>query len=119
MLRVIILFFFLVVGNIVIAQEQNQQAQIDSLKREILQMKLDIQEVNLNLDQSRKKFKNGLLIATLGYAVTITGGLMLGRENDDLGKVLLVTGGVTGVTGTAIMLDAFNSLSGRKKKRKR
>lgn len=97
---------------------QTQQAQIDSLKREILEMRVDIQEVSFNLEASRKKFKNGLLIATLGYAVTITGGLMLGRENDDLGKVLLVTGGVTGVTGTGIMLDAFNSLSGRKKKRR-
>ena len=111
-------FFVMLVGFTFFTQAQSQQAQIDSLKREILQMKVDIQEVSFNLDQSRKKFKNGLLIATLGYAVTITGGLMLGRENDDLGKVLLVTGGVTGVTGTAIMLDAFNSLSGRKKKRK-
>ena len=44
---------------------------------------------------------------------------MLGRENDDLGKVLLVAGGATGVTGTVMMVDAFSFLSGDKKKRRR
>jgi hypothetical protein len=110
------LLFIIFLGSHSLAYSQNQQAQIDSLKREILHMKIEVEEINFNLNRSRNKFKKGLLVATIGYAITITGGLMLGRKNDDLGKGLLVAGGVTGVTGTAMMLDAFNSLS-RKKKR--
>ena len=98
---------------------QSQQAQIDSLKREILQIRADIKEVDLNLQYSRDKFKKGIVVATIGYAVTIAGGLMLGRANDDLGKGLLVAGGATGITGTVMMVDAFNYLSGKKKRKKK
>ena len=87
-----------------------QQADVDSLKREILQLKGDVQTIQLNLVQGEKKFKRGILVATIGYSVTIAGGLMLGRKYDDLGKVLLVTGGATGITGTFMMLDAFKYL---------
>ena len=87
-----------------------QQPDVDSLKREILQLKADVQTIQLNLVQGEKKFKRGILVATIGYSVTIAGGLMLGRKYDDLGKVLLVTGGATGITGTFMMLDAFKYL---------
>jgi len=113
------LILFVIFGHIAFGQAKSQQAQINELKQEILDMRIEIQEVQQNLERSRKKFKNGLLVATIGYAVTIAGGLMLGRENDSLGKGLLVFGGATGVTGTVMMLDAFNSLSGIKTKRKR
>lgn len=87
-----------------------QQADVDSLKNEILQLKADVHTIQLNLVQGEKKFKRGILVATIGYSVTIAGGLMLGRKYDDLGKVLLVTGGATGITGTFMMLDAFKYL---------
>lgn len=87
-----------------------QQADVDSLKKEILQLKADVQTIQMNLVQGEKKFKRGILVATIGYSVTIAGGLMLGRKYDDLGKVLLVTGGATGITGTVMMLDAFKYL---------
>lgn len=32
---------------------------------------------------------------------------MLGRKQDELGKVMQVAGGVTGITGTVLMVDAF------------
>ncbi len=83
---------------------------VEELKKEILQLKVDVQAIKLNLVKGEKKFKRGIFVATLGYSITIAGGLMLGRENDDLGKVLLVGGGATGVTGTAMMLHAFNYL---------
>lgn len=83
---------------------------MDSLKKEILALKSDIQIIQLNLVTGEKKFKRGIAIATIGYTVTIAGGLMLGRKNDDLGKVLLVSGGVTGITGTIMMVDAFKYL---------
>ncbi len=92
------------------ALAQDQQAALDSLKREIIDLHAEVDNINLNLEKSRKKFKQGILIATIGYTVTIAGGLMLGRENDQLGQVLLVTGGITGITGTYMMVDAFKFL---------
>ena len=85
-------------------------AELDSLKREILEMQADIEHINLNLEKSKAKFQRGILVATLGYTLTIAGGLMLGRENDELGQVLLITGGVTGITGTVLLVDAFKFL---------
>ena len=64
----------------------------------------------MNLEKSKAKFQRGILVATIGYTLTIAGGLMLGRENDELGQVLLVTGGVTGITGTVLLVDAFKFL---------
>jgi len=90
----------------------------DSLKQAILQLDQRIQEVELNLEKSQKKFRSSILIATLGYTTTITGGLMLGRRNDDLGQVLLVAGGATGIIGTYKMVDAFRFLTGSKKKKR-
>lgn len=84
-----------------------QQADVEALKKEILELKTDVKTIQLNLAKGEKKFKQGIFVATLGYTITIAGGLMLGRRNDELGKVLLVGGGVTGVTGTAMMLNAF------------
>jgi hypothetical protein len=83
---------------------------VDSLKTEILKLRQDIDHVKVNLGTSENKFKRGILVATLGYTVTITGGLMLGRKQDQLGKVLLVAGGATGVVGTALMIDSFKYL---------
>lgn len=102
-----LIFLFSLVSSGLYAQKQ---ADVDSLKREILQLKADVQTIQLNLVQGEKKFKRGILVATIGYSVTIAGGLMLGRKYDDLGKVLLVTGGATGITGTFMMLDAFKYL---------
>ena len=90
--------------------QQTQEASLDSLKKEILNLQADVQVIKLNLATGEKKFKRGIAIATIGYSVTIAGGLMLGRENDDLGKVLLVSGGITGITGTIMMVDAFKYL---------
>ncbi len=90
----------------------------DSLKRAIIALDTRVSEVELNLATSQKKFRSGILIATLGYTTTITGGLMLGRANDQLGQGLLVVGGATGILGTYKMVDAFRFLTGTKKKKK-
>jgi len=91
----------------------------DSLKRAVLELQAEVNEIQLNLKTSEKKFKNGILIATLGYTTTIAGGLMLGRQNDELGQVLLITGGATGIYGTYKMVDAFNFLTGKRRQKKR
>lgn len=91
---------------------------LDSLKRSIVQLQMDTQDINLRMKASNKQFQTGILVSTLGYTITIIGGLMLGRDNDDLGQVLLVTGGATGATGTYIMVDSFNVLSGKRRKKR-
>ncbi|MDN5212251.1 hypothetical protein QQ020_09330 [Fulvivirgaceae bacterium BMA12] len=82
----------------------------DSLKNEIIKLRTDVNQIQLNLGKSHKQFKKGMILATIGYSVTIAGGLMLGRKNDDLGKALLVTGGAAGMGGTFILLDSFKFL---------
>lgn len=108
-----ILFLFLpfcLIAQTALAQEKD----LDSLKQEILELRTEVDNINLNLEKSRKKLRTGVLVATIGYTVTIAGGLMLGRENDSLGQALLITGGVTGITGTYMMVDAFKFM-GRKR----
>ena len=82
----------------------------EQFTREVLELKTEVDWVKLNLGSSEKRFKRGILVATIGYSVTIAGGLMLGRKNDELGKALLVTGGATGITGTFLLVDAFKFL---------
>lgn len=90
---------------------------VDQFKAELLSLRADVDNVQVNLGKSEKRFKAGILVSTIGYSVTIAGGLMLGRKQDDLGKGLLIAGGVTGITGTFLMVDAFKYL-GRASKRR-
>lgn len=90
------------------------QTTLDSLKREILAVRTEVNSIQINLAMSKKKFQRGIAVATIGYSVTIAGGLMLGRAQDDLGKVLLVAGGTTGLVGTVMLVDAFKYLSPKK-----
>lgn len=99
----------------VVAQQTG--ASLDSLQHQILSIRADVANIQLNLGLSEKKFKRGIAVATIGYSVTIAGGLMLGRKNDELGKILLVAGGASGITGTILMVDAFKYL-GRVKRKK-
>ena len=111
MQKLLLLFLFFLLSRLVVAQQTvTPQANVDDLKKEILQLSNQVDHIQLNLGQSQKKFQRGIAIATIGYSVTITGGLMLGRKNDELGKVLLVAGGAMGVTGTFMLVDAFKYL---------
>ena len=91
----------------------------DSLKSQVKALDLRIQEVDLRMQDANKQFKTGVLVSTLGYSITIAGGLMLGRENDSLGQALLIAGGATGITGTYLLMDSFNVLAGKRKKKRR
>lgn len=102
-----IILLILTQSIIVKAQEKGD---INELKEEILSIKADVENITLNLEKSKSKFQRGIFVATLGYTVTIVGGLMLGRENDKLGQGLLITGGVTGGIGTYMLVDAFKYL---------
>lgn len=107
MIRVILLVSLLFCLTQVKAQQATRQL---SIEEQILALQTDVNDIKINLNLSEKKFKRGIATATIGYTVTIAGGLMLGRKNDELGKVLLVAGGVTGITGTILMVDAFKYL---------
>lgn len=81
--------------------------QSDSLKREIMQLQLDVENTQNNLRLYSKSFKRGILTSAIGYSIVITGGVLLGTNNlSDWGQPLIFAGGVVGFGG-AIML--YNS----------
>ncbi|SKC63949.1 hypothetical protein [Ohtaekwangia koreensis] len=110
-----ILFFF--VASCVYGQVTDTLIQIEQFKRELLSLQADVANIQINLAKSETRFKRGIAVATLGYSITIAGGLMLGRKYDELGKGLLIAGGVTGITGTILMVDAFKFLGRASRKR--
>jgi hypothetical protein len=116
MLRII--FFSLSVLFYFTSYSQQSPTDVEDLKKQVLLLQQDVDNIQLNLATSQKKFKRGILVATIGYSLTITGGLMLGRENDKTGQVLLIAGGATGAVGTVLLVDSFKYLgrAGRKRK---
>ncbi len=110
MRSVFCLLFVLI--SVSLQAQQNTPADVEELKAEVLKLRTDVNQIQVNLSTSQNKFKRGIAVATLGYTVTIAGGLLLG-QNENLGKALLVSGGATGITGTILMVDAFKYL-GRK-----
>jgi len=113
--KIFLIFSFLAIPYLLSAQNQ----QLDSILFRVERMELETKDINLRIAKSRNQLQTGILVSTIGYSITIAGGLMLGRERDELGQVLLVTGGATGATGTFLLFDSFNILAGRKKKGKR
>ena len=91
------------------AQSENLPS-IDSLKRAIIELEQDVFEVKLNLHKSQQQLKTGILVATIGYTVTIIGGQLMGTE-PQLGKILLYVGGATGIAGTVILVKGFKKIS--------
>lgn len=103
-------FLFLFCFSYGFAQGQSPVSDQDSLKRSILQLDRDLRQVELNLYQSQKHLKTGILVATLGYSVTILGGQLLGTQ-PQAGKALLYVGGATGLVGTVILFKGFKKIS--------
>lgn len=106
----------LMVSGFSFAQSTTNQASLDSLKQAILNLDQQIYTVQLHLDQSKKQLKTGMLVATIGYSVTILGGQLLG-SNPQAGKGLLYLGGATGIAGTIVLVRGFNKLSIRQPER--
>lgn len=103
-------YSFIFVLLISLSSHAQQTADVEDFKKEVLTLRAEVQNIQVNLAKGQQKFKRGILVATIGYSVTIAGGLMLGRKHDELGKGLLIAGGATGIIGTAMMLDAFKFL---------
>jgi hypothetical protein len=119
MLRVIGIYILILGSNTLYGQTVIQE---DLLRQQVLQLQQDVDRIELNLGLAQTKFQRGIALATIGYSVTIAGGLMLGRSNDKLGQGLLVAGGATGITGTFLLVDSFKYLgraSGNQKNRQR
>ena len=114
MRRLLILLTF----SLLCYQLNAQDFPVDSLKYRVQVLELNQEHVQLNLGKAEKQFKRGILISTIGYSVTIAGGLMLGGKNDELGTGLLVAGGAIGIGGTFILVDSFKYL-GRASTRKK
>lgn len=112
-----VVFLFSVI--ISISFQLSAQDRYDSLRREVLEMKTYVKQIDMRMQKSQKKFQTGILVSTIGYSVTIAGGMMLGRKNDQIGQGLLIAGGATGAIGTYFLLDAFTELGGRKKKKRK
>jgi hypothetical protein len=111
MLKTIGLTLILVLGFCFIAKAQTSSLpSIDSLKRAVIELDQEIYEIKLNLHNSQKQLKTGILVATIGYTVTIIGGQLLGTK-PDLGKTLLYVGGATGIAGTFILVKGFKKIS--------
>lgn len=108
----LLLFFILIFfGCFEQLHAQNNQ-QIDSLKREILNLKVDLEGTQANLRLSHKRFKQGIFTSAIGYSIVIAGGILLGTDNlNEWGQPLIFAGGVVGFAG-AIMLYNSNKYIG-------
>ncbi|WP_332914040.1 hypothetical protein [Algoriphagus boritolerans] len=76
------------------------------MKRAMVRLDQELYDVQLNLHKAQNQLQTGILVATLGYTVTIIGGQLLGT-NPNVGETLLYVGGATGIVGTAILFKGF------------
>lgn len=104
----VFLFFFFFGGGY--AQTAGMLHSEDSVQRTIMQLEKDVYDIQLNLHQAQRQLKNGILVATIGYSVTILGGQLLGT-NPELGRGLLYAGGAIGIAGTVVLVKGFNKIS--------
>ncbi|GHB24783.1 hypothetical protein [Mongoliitalea lutea] len=105
----LVLFVFLGVQTGFSQSDQSAVNQ-ESMQRTIMQLQHDVYEVQLNLHQAQRQLKNGILVSTIGYSVTILGGQLLGN-NPELGRGLLYAGGAIGIAGTVVLVKGFNKIS--------
>lgn len=107
---VFFLFLFSAFLTFDLLAQTKDQASYDSLKRAMIQMDQELYQVQLNLHKSQNQLQTGILVATLGYTVTIIGGQLLGTK-PELGETLLYVGGATGIVGTVILFKGFKKIS--------
>ncbi|MGY6521592.1 MAG: hypothetical protein ACXIUD_07680 [Mongoliitalea sp.] len=92
------------------SQSDRAEGNQENMQRTIMQLQQEVYDVQLNLHQAQRQLKNGILVATIGYSVTILGGQLLGN-NPELGRGLLYAGGAIGIAGTVVLVKGFNKIS--------
>lgn len=58
-----ILFFLSIAGY----SQQQPPVELEQLKAQVLSLRQDVSRIELNLTTSEKKFKTGILVATIGW----------------------------------------------------
>jgi hypothetical protein len=82
------------------AAQAQSRSSADSLKREILNLRLEVSRTQNSLQFYSQDFKRGILTSVIGYSIVITGGVLLGTDNlNEWGQPLIFAGGVVGATG--------------------
>ena len=102
-------FILAMMSQAALAQQRLPETE-DDFKAEVLRLRMDVDNIQANLHKSHAKFKVGIATATIGYTVTIAGGLLLANGETNSGKALLIAGGAVGITGTFLLVDAFKYL---------
>lgn len=108
-------FYFLtllaVIAPLHLANAQVEEyPNLDSLISAVTKLEHEVFTIQDNLHKSQSQLKTGILVATIGYTVTIIGGQLLGTR-PNVGEALLYTGGAIGITGTVILVKGFNKIS--------
>lgn len=78
--KIFLFFLFVYLGSGLHVQAQNN-AQIDSLKREIMNMKVELEATQANLRLSHPRFKRGIFTSAIGYSIVIAGGIFLATKD--------------------------------------
>lgn len=103
------LFIFASLWHFSYAQSE-EYPNLDSLINAVTKLEHEVFTIQENLYQSQSQLKTGILVATIGYTVTIIGGQLLGTR-PNVGEALLYAGGAIGITGTVILVKGFNKIS--------
>ncbi len=69
--------------------QTNAEPTIDELKREILQLKQDTQDIQLHLHRAHREFRTGTIFYAVGLGLTV---LAAGSDEPNSGLILLGTG---------------------------
>jgi len=112
-MRTVFTYFYLTVFFLLLHAEAQAQAnpQADSLKREILNLQLELDHTQNDLQLYSRDFKRGILTSVIGYSIVITGGVLLGTDNlSEWGQPLIFSGGLVGAAGGVFLFRSHRHL---------
>lgn len=110
MKNALVLFTVFLISGSLFGQSQYDPVPIDSLQKTVLLLEKRVFDIETNLYKAQSQLKTGILVATIGYTVTIIGGQLLGTR-PQLGETLLYVGGGIGIAGTVVLVKGFNKIS--------
>jgi hypothetical protein len=78
---------------------------MEELKREILQIKEETRQMQLNLHKAHREFRTGTIFYAIGIGLTV---LLAGQENPSPGLVLIGSGFL--ITGGILHIDSHKHI---------